>query len=75
MIQKDYRTIAEILKRWFERRGNSTLDIDLAVNLANYFESEDDLEGHKKNLPPNVKIARMPPWFNKEQFIKDCLVE
>ena len=68
MNQEDYKAIAEITKEWFHRRGNSILDSELTIKLADYFEKADN-----KRV---VKITHKQPeaykLFDREQFLKDC---
>lgn len=73
MNKKDYKAISKIIKekiKLVKPKGDGTIYyfIQLAKELANYFEKEENIDKLKKLYGANWRNE----MFNREQFLKDC---
>ena len=66
MEQKDYKKIADILKRSIDCRTDVVI-----LRLADYFQKETEYKVSLNKKGEQINI----PLFNREQFLKDAGVE
>jgi len=79
MNNKDYNAIAEIIKHKLVGNDLEETALEIAEDLANYFEQENsDCDNHLKNVDDDGycnNCGYQEANFNKEQFLADCGVE
>ena len=74
MNEKDYKAIAEIIKKYRGVLRDRLNDYEMMnLDLADYFEKEMQEERYDwANKIPRTPIEKVIKKFNKEQFLRDC---
>ena len=66
MNKREYDTIAKIIKICKDNKPLVNPEKYIAIQLANYFETNEHIVGQVNGKPIFKKL------FEKEQFLKDC---